>query len=183
MREVDDLLRALETPEPPERPPAWPEPRPPFWRSAHLWLPVSAALAAALLLWIALPHDPQRDVQMRGIEDELPIQLDLRMVVERGGVAVRVSSGSALRTGERVLFRVQADRPAEATLWVEGPMGNTAVASPQVGTRPQDVGDRRGLVGYRFDTPGRYVFRLAPTEGSCQPCPEVEVVVLPMEDR
>jgi hypothetical protein len=174
MRDVDELLRALDSPEPEGEAPAWPAPRRARWPLPALSaLSALSALAAALLVWWWSSPAPT----LRGLPDDA-VELELRMVVERGGVAVRLPRRLPLQTGERVLFRVQADRPTQASLWVEGPSGREDIASPEVGTAPRDVGDDRGLVGYRFDGPGRYVFHLEPQDGSCAgSCPALEVEV------
>jgi hypothetical protein len=169
MRDVDELLRALDSPEPPAEAPAWPAPR-----SRARWLAAGLALAAALLLAL-LASAPSPSLRGLGAD---AAELELRMVVERGGVAVRLSPRVPLQVGERVLFRVRSDQPTRAQLWVDGPQGREDIASVEVDAAPRDVGDGSGLIGYRFDGPGRYVFHLAPPQGSCAaPCPALEVEV------
>jgi hypothetical protein len=168
MRDVDELLRALDSPEPPETAPAWPS------RSRARWPVAALALAATVLVvvWWTAPAPA-----LRGQPDDT-VELELKMVVERGGVAVRVSPQLPLQTGERVLFRVRSDRPTPARLWVLGPAGREDIASVEVEPTPRDVGDGRGLTGYRFDGPGRYVFHLAPQEGRCtDSCPSLALEV------
>ena len=172
MPDPDDLLRALRAPShPPRRPLArgattspsgggprrvrcW---RPPGWCWRSPWQP-----------------EPSR---ARGAELH-PATFDLRMVVERGGVAKRVATGTKLRLGERVMFRVSADRATSARLWVEEPTGTAVIVETDAGPVPQDVGDGRGLVGYRFESPGRHVFHLTSgAGGECADCPSVAVEV------
>ncbi|MEQ1566978.1 MAG: hypothetical protein ABMA64_15150 [Myxococcota bacterium] len=169
MRDVDQWLAALDGPPPPPRAPDWPAERSSRWRP---WaIAGGLALAAGVALALALP---ERGPRSRGVPSELP-ELDLRMVAERGGVAVRVSE--PLHTGERVLFRASADRQTRAELWVEGPRGRERLTGLTVDPTPRDVGDATGLLGYRFDTPGRYVFHLTPEGDTCGECPALPVEV------
>jgi hypothetical protein len=130
------------------------------------------ALAAGLLaICVGRPPEPG----LRGFSADRPA-LDLRRVVERGGVAVRVA-GEPLHPGERVLFRAAADSPTRAVLWVRGPDGAEAIASVDVDATPRDVGGGGGLAGYRFDRPGRYLFHLSAAVGQCDDCPTIPVEV------
>lgn len=173
MPDPDDLIRALQSPDPPAEAPPWPvERRPPRLR---WWAAAGAVLAAAgLVLAFGWPTEPSR---ARGAEPD-PATFDLRMVVERGGVARRVATGAKLRLGERVMFRVSADRPTSARLWVEEPTGTSVIVETDAGPVPRDVGDGRGLVGYRFESPGRHVFHLTSgAGGECADCPSLAVEV------
>lgn len=172
MRDVDDLLRALQSPSPPEQAPAWPrEPR----RSRRSLAIASGGLllAAAVLLALALGGEGQRP---RGVSEASAV-LDLRMVVERGDVAVRIADGATLTVGERVLFRVASAQEGEVRLWVEHDGREETIAVVPASPRASDVGDARGLIGYRFDLPGRYVFHLGPRAGLCGDCPSLAVEV------
>ena len=167
MRDPDDLLRALESPDPPDEAPPWPVER----RSRLGWaVALAAAAVVALFLGVRAPETPTT----RGA-DASPPTLDLRMAVERDGVAERVATGAVLRRGERVVFRVAADRETPARLWVEEPGGTSVIVETDAGPVPRDIGDPQGLLGYRFDSPGRHVFHLTGPSGERGPAIRVEV--------
>jgi hypothetical protein len=133
---------------------------------------VAAAVAAlALVLWISRP-----EIALRGTPESVE-SLDLRMVIERAGTAVRLSGGSRAGIGERVLFRASAERPTRARLWVDGPDGPEPIITIDLDRSPRDVGNDSGLVGYRFESAGRYVFHLTPASGTCADCPAIPVEV------
>lgn len=168
MRDVDELLRALDGPRAPIAAPPWPRRRP-------RWVYAAGALAAAAAALVAVGFGGTSLPGIRGFAGDTPT-FDLRMVVERGGVAVRVAGGS-LHTGERVLFRAAATSPTLGVVWVEGPRGAESIASVEVDGVPRDVGDGGGLAAYRFDRPGRYVFHLSSAVGQCVDCPTIPVEV------
>lgn len=164
MRDVDDLIRALEPPAAPDRPPR-PAPAWPRW--------VALAAAALLVGWWLIPAPGPAP---RGIGASV-VALDLRMVVVRGGVAVRVGAGQSLARGEQVLFRVSSDPPGAVRVWVEGPEGTQSIAEIDAGPVPRDVADGAGLVGYRVERSGRYRFHLEPRGGGCADCPVLALEV------
>jgi hypothetical protein len=166
MRDVDDLLRDLRPRAPaPMHPPA------PGSRRSRGLVVVYAVAALAAIVVIAVPAPPT----FRGRSGHAT--LDLRMTVERGGVAVRASPEVPLAVGERVYFRVASEGPGMAHLWVEGPSGREPIAVVEVDAAPRDVGTEKGLTAYRVDEPGTYVFR-ASVEGVgvCRGCPTIELV-------
>jgi hypothetical protein len=167
MRDVEELIRALEGPAPPPGAPAWPRRRP--WGSG---IAAALALAAAVLLtvWAWAPDDGGPSTRGIDVDGIAPVELEMRMVVERGGIAVRISPDAPLQVGERVLFRASATRTTPAALWVEGPTGRERIATLQLDPVPRDVGGPRGLVGYRFDAPGRYTFSLSADGAPCKAC-------------
>jgi hypothetical protein len=168
-RDVDDWVRDLEgLGQAPRVAPAWPAER--------RWWPVSLGLglAAASLLgvWLATSEVP---VGLRGGLGTQPV-LELRLAVERGGVAVRL--GGPCRVGERVFFRLSSSLPARAHVWVEGPEGRELLGVTELEGSPIDLGGSGGLVAYQFDLPGQYLFRASPDGmGVCRDCPTVAVEV------
>ena len=170
MRDVDELLRALEGPEAPTVAPAWPREEP-IRRRIWPYAAAGLAMAAAILLAVTIPHPTQAT---RGIEG--PATVDLRMVASRGGEAVRVTD-TPYGKGERVYFRLATSRQAQVALWVDGPNGRETVGSFAATPTPVDAADAAGLVAYVFDVPGTYVFS-ASTHGVGQcPCSTQRLVV------
>src|SRR5687768_13816545 len=130
-RDVDDWVQDLQgLGQAPRAAPAWPRQR--------RWWPVSfgVGLAAAGLLgvWLATSETP---AGLRGGMGAEPI-LELRLAVERGGVAVRLSG--PCRVGERVFFRLSSSLPARAHVWVEGPSGREMLGVAQLEGGPLDLG-------------------------------------------
>jgi hypothetical protein len=162
MREVEDVLRALKGPEAPRQPPRLSDRRP--------W--AAGMLAAAILLGLLVAG--REAPRLRGGPSEA--ELDLRVTVERGGVAMRTSLEVPLHVGERVFFRVASSEPATAYVWVDTPSGRVEIASVSVDGGSRDVGSAGGLTAYRIDEPGRYAFRVS-TEGPgiCHGCPTIEL--------
>ena len=166
MRDVDDWVRDLRGPPTTARAPAWPS------RRRWVW-PGVLAVAATLALAVGLA--PAVRPGTRGSIGEAAIEL--RLVVERGGVAVRLPSDGSLHVGERVYFRVSASRATPARVWVEGPTGRREeIGTIDADPRPRDLADGSGLIAYEFDGVGRYLFRTS-TDGSCRGCPAVTVDV------
>jgi len=162
MRDVDQLISDLRGPDPPPRAPDWPAPR-------RRWpLVAVVGLGAAFAAWLVVARSADEAPTPRSAHVIERSVIDLRMVVERDGVAVRIASGSVLRVGERVWFRATAQPAIESILWVEGPAGRTQAWSGPLGPRPTDLGGADGLIAYRFDRPGRYEFVLSP--GPPPPC-------------
>jgi hypothetical protein len=168
MRDVDDWIRDLRGPTAPPEVPPWPRP------ARRLWAIAGLALAAVLLL--ALLGVPSAERRLRG--NPVAPELDLRLAVDRGGVAIRATEGASCSVGERVFFRLSASVADEASVWVEGPAGRELIGTLAVSPEPRDLGDERGLTSYQFDEPGPYTFR-ASTEGwgVCRACPSVRVEV------
>lgn len=162
MRDVDDWIRDLQGPATTARPPAWPR--------RHRGIVLALAVACALIVGFWQSGRPLT----RGATGDPMVEL--RLVVERGGVAVRLPSDGVLHVGERVYFRVAASRPTRAVVWVEGPTGREDLATMDADARPRDLSDGSGLIAYEFDGAGRYLFRTS-TDGSCQGCPTVAVEV------
>lgn len=164
MRDVDEWIRELRGPPTTAAAPVWPRER------RRWWVPVLALAAAAALivgLWTAPGAGTRGGIGAPTFE--------LRLVVERGGVAVRLPS-SPLQVGERVYFRVAASRATEARIWVEGPLGREELGAIPVDVRPRDLSDGAGLTAYEFDVPGTYLFQ-ASEDGTCHSCPTVAVEV------
>ncbi|MEZ4236998.1 MAG: sigma-70 family RNA polymerase sigma factor [Myxococcota bacterium] len=143
-RDVDALIRDLAGPSAPTAAPAWPAPR--------RWPVVVTALALAAVL-LAVWARPAATPTARGVVGAA-VALDLRMVVERGGIAVRVAAGEPLRVGERVLFRVAAEAPTDATLWVVGPRGRERVADVALDAVPATWAARTAWWGTASTAPG-----------------------------
>ena len=153
--DLDEMLRGLHAPAPPVRAP---RPRP-VWRVGVL------ALAAVLLLSLGIGLSREDSgLLLRGAPPIAAPSLDLRMAVERGGSALRVSEGGTYRVGERVFFRVSAQLPTDALLFVEGPSGRERITRLQAGPQAEDVSSDHGLMAYTFDQPGHYVFGLSPLD-------------------
>ena len=154
MDDLDTLIRELKGPPPP----------PVRLPRKTRWIPISAALlaAAGILVWAW----PEPQVGRRGQEGP-DTDYDLRAVIDRDGQSVRVSPGALYQVGEVLYFRVAADRTGPAALWVEGPEGQVQVARPDLSPSPTDVRDAGGLVGWRFERPGRYSFYLSSEVGDC----------------
>jgi hypothetical protein len=172
--DVDQLIGRLQGPEPTQHQ----APVPQGYPQGRLIL-----LAAAAVLLIAVGGiggwRGHQHATMRGLEDPDAV-LDLRMVVERGGVAVRVHEGSQYTVGERVFFRVAASRQAEVQLWVYGPGGMQRIAEAMAVPEAQDLGSGDTLLAWEFDQPGPYRFVLSQGQLSdCTParCPDVTLEV------
>lgn len=117
----------------------------------------------------------------RGLAEHAAV-LDLRMVVERGGQAVRVHEDAAYLVGERVFFRIAASEPTEVGLWVHAPDGVQEIARTMAGPQAQDLGSGESLVAWEFDRPGQYRFVLVQGEPAvCTParCPGITLEVGP----
>ncbi len=167
MHDVDVLLGRLIGPPPPVRAPAFPPRRSFPWRMA-------LALAAGLTLLVTgISLRPESEVGYRGPGTHTPgaVFLDLRMVVERGGEAFRVSRNAGCQVGERVFFRIAADRQVPVVLLVDGPAGREEVARATASPAAADVRTGSGLAAYTFDRPGTYTFVLT-TDPSLACSPE-----------
>lgn len=172
MRDVDDWIRDLKGPPAPSHVPQWPQPQHTRRTLGGLALAAAALLVAAV--WTA---SDRGEPHARGGPPG-GVTLDLRMVVDRGNVAVRATDGSLCRVGEQLFFRLSASTSTAAFVWVEGPGGRQPVGAMAVDPQPRDLSDTSGLVSYRLDVPGRHVFR-ASTEGMgrCQGCPSITLEV------
>lgn len=167
MRDIDALIAGIEGPAPPAEPPRIRRRRPGPWLAV-----AGLALVAGALLVVGGPAGPR----FRGSAAER-VQVDLRMSVDRGGVAVRLAPDHEVHTGDRVFFRVTASRETTVAVWVEAPGGLTPIALVEAGPEPTDVGRDGGLVAWRFDGPGRYVFRASHEGmGVCDDCPTIPLV-------
>lgn len=174
-RDIERLLGRLQGPEPEARPAPVPE----AWPASR-----SVILAAAAALLVAVGglagwQGHEHYATTRGVEDAA-VSLDLRMVVERDGQAIRVHSGAEYSVGERAFFRIAASRQADVTLWVEGPDGRQQVGHFAASPELQDLSHGDGLLAWEFDQPGAYVFVLAEGEvDDCEPelCPRVSLEV------
>jgi hypothetical protein len=154
MPDLDTLLRDLRGAPPPREAPR-------ITRRGR-WAPI--ALAAGVLVaagggaaWM-LGQGPY--VGLRGAAGET--QLDLRMVMERGGRTQRVSRDGICNIGEQVFFRVAANPSTEVSLWVEGPNGREVIAEIHASPEPIDLQTGRGMVSWEFERAGRHTFVLAP---------------------
>ncbi len=168
MPDIDALLRRLQGPPPPPRAPRIPG-------RSFPWRPVLAMAAGVAVAIGGISLLPEPEVLTRGGEDTAPagVFLDLRMVVERNGQAYRVSRHAPCRVGERLFFRIAADRQVPVVLLVEGPGGREEVARAVASPSATDVRSGSGLAAYVFDRPGTYTFVLttdpsrACTPGNC----------------
>lgn len=151
--EMDVLVASLKGPTPPAHAP--PIPRIRRWPFAVAGL--GLAVAAGFLFW------PGPQTTPRGAAGQPAF--DLRLAVERDGVAYRVSRGETYHVGDTVYFRIAATPVSRAVLQVEGPGGRETVATLRAGPTPEDVQVDGQTVAWRFDAPGTWTFRLSDGEG------------------
>jgi hypothetical protein len=154
MPDLDQLIRDLRGAPPPRQAPQV--------TKSRRWAPVALAATALLAVgagaaWM-LADGPY--VGLRGAEGTT--DLDLRMVVERGGRTLRVSRDGTCNIGEQVFFRVAANPRTELTLWVEGPLGKEEIARTFASPEPTDLESGHGMVSFEFERPGWHTFVLAP---------------------
>jgi len=86
--------------------------------------------------------------------------LELRAVVERDGVAVRIGDDGLAYVGERVYFRAYALVETDVSLVVEGPVRRQTLRRVRALPEGADVRTEGGLLAYEFDVPGAYTFSL-----------------------
>lgn len=172
MRDVDTLLRALDGPGSALPAPAWPEPP----RAPRMWVPVLGAAALAAAVAVAVASGSNSDVRLRGAPGR--VRVDLRMVVDRGDGALRISNGSTYYVGDRVYFRVAASPGTRLLVWVDGPDGREEIGAVDATDAPADLRAGGGLVAWEFDRPGRYTFSAgAELDTSCEGCDHVTLEV------
>ncbi len=168
--DVDRILGALRGPEPPSAPPVLPDEQA-WWRRPQV------ALAAAVLLavgaWsLAAPRDPP---QTRGVGGPVPT-VELRVVVDDDGRAVRVNRRQAYPVGQRVFFGVKAEPLSGVSLWVDGPGGRDVITRVDAGPEVETLD-----VAYQLDQPGEWTFRLAAAPAGV--CPEESCDVVTVTAR
>lgn len=99
-------------------------------------------LAAAALLVVALPSDDAPDIStfsVKGPGASLP-HLDLKVVVEQGGVLARYRADTPYHVGDAFYFRVSVDTPATATLLhIVGDEAVVVHAQPVEGLGDEDL--------------------------------------------
>lgn len=168
-RDVDDWVRDLQVlGQAPPQAPAWPAER--RWWPWGLTLGLAAACAVGL--WFAAARAP---VGLRGGLSAQPA-LELRLAVERGGVAVRLAG--PCRVGERVFFRLSSSMPTRVHVWAEGPAGSEPLGVVDLEGGSLDLGSGGGLVAYQFDQAGQYLFHASSDGmGLCHDCPTIPVEV------
>ncbi len=181
--EPEELLRELEfLPEPPLVAPPWPAdeeqesaevmPFPAQARRRRRWHWAGGVMAAAAALLLAVlfaqperggegePLPPWRE-GLRGEEAAAGLEVNLRLALEEEGEARRVARNETVQVGQRVFFRVDASPPSEVTVWVVAPGGVETVAAVKATEEPIDLQGEQGLIAYRFEQPGLYVFHAA----------------------
>lgn len=154
MHPVDVLLLGLRADHPPADPPAIPIP---------LRQRPQVLLLAAVLLAAVLPGVLRTGSQVgsRGEPVAMRSAIDLRMIVARDGVSMRISDGGAAFVGERVYFRSAGPDGAPLRLSVAGPKGDMLLQRLSAEAAGADVRTENGLLAYEFETPGRYTFALS----------------------
>ena len=153
MHPIDALVRGLRADAPPHAPAI---PVPLRWRVPALLL--AAVLLAAVLPGVLQPADPAR-VGSRGAP-VMSAPLDLRMLVERDGVAMRITDGAVAFVGERVYFRGAGPEGARLQLSVTEPHGEVLLKAFDATASGVDVRTEHGLLAYEFEAPGEYIFAL-----------------------
>jgi DNA-directed RNA polymerase specialized sigma24 family protein len=124
----------------------------PRWKRA-LWLGGGLVLVSALALLVARPRRPDlADVPYAGIKGASRVKASgIQIAVRRDEEVRPLDPGAALRPGDRLHFRVRAERPRYLELRVRGAGGDTRVF-PDSGTeavlvRPGQSLDRDYVVG------------------------------------
>ncbi len=163
MPEIDDLVRALDTPPAPEVAPAWGPDPVPWWR--RRWV-VGPALALAVLVLVLgrgatdsveTVVDEQPSTRVRGTETAPAVGLQL--AIERDGEALVAAPGATYRLGDRVLFRVSRAEQGPVRLLAVGPAGPVSIATVSASPEPRQVTTDDGLVAWEFDVPGTWTFQ------------------------
>jgi len=187
--DVDELIAALETPAAPPDPPAWPEEeaaeqgapvvRGPWSIRKRTVATVAALAAAGVAALLVLPPFAERDetIGFRGDGETAPVEVELKLAVEREGRAERVDESTTLKVGERVFFRVGTSRDAEVELIAVTPEGEEDLGRFESVTVPADVRTVGGLLAYEFEVPGTYAFH------ACGPAPKCATVVVEVEEQ
>ncbi len=192
-RDVDELLHALQTPPAPAEAPAWPDedeeeadevvPLRPDDAQVPWPVLVAAFAVAAVAVFAVLYSLPEPGapggVTLRGDEGVAAVTVDLRLVVERDGTAQRVERGVPLSKGEIVHFRVAASEAVEVQVRVDGPEGAQTITEVRSGPELTDLRGEEGLIGYRLERTGRYVFTA--TAGETDACEAPACVEFPVE--
>jgi hypothetical protein len=155
MPDLDQLIRDLKGAPPPAKAPEAQARRP--WPLLALAATLLVAVAGGLSWTLA----PEPYVALRGGSGE--VQIDLRMVVERGGRTLRVSREGACFIGEQVFFRLASSPGAEVALWVDGPDGRERIAELMATPEPRDLESEQGMVSFEFERAGSHSFYLAPS--------------------
>lgn len=102
--------------------------RGPRWRRL-LWMTAAAAVVAGLALVVARPRRQARvDTPYADLKGASRAKkAGLQIVVRRGDEVRNLDPMAALRAGDRLHFRVRADRPRYLTVRVRGPAGDVRV--------------------------------------------------------
>jgi len=161
MQTLEDQLARLKAPPPPPCPPAIPVER----ERGAWWL-----MAAAVLLTVSfgvMQRGPYQSARGgTGAASFAAALTELRMVVERDGLALRLRDRATCGVGERVYFRVAGDPSARLTLAVEGPDGVEPILDFHPTLQSQHLRIDDGLIAYEFESPGWYQFLLTTPEGA-----------------
>ena len=153
-------------------------PRPPARRRVAALVLVAAVLALAV--WPFLRSDEAPGLRGGGGR---PPPAHLELMVERSdGTIVRFVERNPLAVGDRLFFRLSADREAVVFLRVAGPEGREVIAESAVGPSGTTVQGPGGALYYAVERTGAYVFEAsAEPDGACNPglCDRHTVKVTP----
>lgn len=125
------------------------------WRR-RMWA-MGGLLAAAGALFAIWPADSVQpgdgSLRVRGDATDGPVGVELRLMVRHNDNLERLTKGAAVSTGDRVYFRIQADRPTTVHVWADQDGDHTPIG--QLHARPEATeltGASGGAVGWAFDT-------------------------------
>jgi len=163
MLDVDQQIRNLKGPLPPEQPPDVHGRRAvPRWPAAIL------AAAAGVLLFINAQSDDST-LRERGAASDVS-SVDLRLFMERDSQLQRLRHGERYETGQRVFFSVSRASVGPVFVWASGPDGLVSVGNISGGPQHQNLASDAGAVAYQLEQAGTYTFYASSVaEGACDP--------------